>query len=364
MAEVSKIVLTGGPCGGKTTALKFLEEQLAKQGVKVFSVSEVATSLMNSGKTPESMGVYDFHSLLFSIQLKNEEDCLKKAESSSAEKAVVLCDRGLLDNSVYVSEEDFKKYSSAFGYDGEKIRNSYDAVFHLVTAADGAEEYFGRATNSVRSETAEQARELDRKILNAWVGAPHLRIIGNRSDFDGKLQRLLREILAVLGIPEKFEIERKFLIEMPDLLLLANMPNCRKIPITQAYFQTPNEGLFRIRKRGEHTYIKTRKTKISEVRRIEIEENINEDEYNFYMALTMFMQGKISKNRYCIAENSTYYELDVYPFWNDKATLEIELLSEDQPYELPDFVKLIREVSYDKDYRNKSMAVRYAEFFK
>ena len=53
-----------------------------------------------------------------------------------------------------------------------------------------------------------------------------------------------------------------------------------------------------------------------------------------------------------------YFELDVYPFWNDRATLEIELLSEDQPYKLPPFIKLIREVSYEPEYRNIALAQR------
>ena len=53
-----------------------------------------------------------------------------------------------------------------------------------------------------------------------------------------------------------------------------------------------------------------------------------------------------------------YFELDVYPFWNDKATLEIELLSEDQPFKLPPFIKLIREVSHEPEYRNIALAQR------
>ena len=35
MAEVIKIVLTGGPCGGKTTALNFLKDELEKLNIKV-----------------------------------------------------------------------------------------------------------------------------------------------------------------------------------------------------------------------------------------------------------------------------------------------------------------------------------------
>lgn len=35
MAEITKIVLTGGPCGGKTSALGFLQKELTERGVAV-----------------------------------------------------------------------------------------------------------------------------------------------------------------------------------------------------------------------------------------------------------------------------------------------------------------------------------------
>ena len=75
------------------------------------------------------------------------------------------------------------------------------------------------------------------------------------------------------------------------------------------------------------------------------------------------MHGIIRKDRYCIALNSTYYELDVFPFFIDRATLEIELLTENQPYVLPDFVKVIREVSFEKEYKNKYLAVKFGGKF-
>ena len=112
-------------------------------------------------------------------------------------------------------------------------------------------------------------------------------------------------------------------------------------------------------KRGEGEnaiFIKTVKHKINDLIRIEIESLIPESEFYGYLFDKKSVQGIISKDRYCIAWNSTYYELDVYPFWQDKAILEIELLDENQPYELPDFVKLIREVSFEKEYRNKALA--------
>jgi CYTH domain-containing protein len=298
---------------------------------------------------------------LFEEQYKKEQELFRKASDSDFETTVIICDRGLLDNRAYVSKQDFDRYSSKFGLNENKIRCSYDGVFHLVTAADGAEEFYN-FENAARTESPEQARALDTELLSVWTGAPHLRIIDNSTGFAEKLDRLLSEVKAVIGIPKPLEIERKFLIEYPDLDMLNAIKTCRKVPITQAYLETPGEGKFRIRKRGEGreaVYIKTVKQKINELTRIETEDYISEKEYYDYLDQNKYVRGVISKDRYCIALNSTYYELDIYPFFNDRATLEIELLSEDQPYLLPDFVKLIREVTFEKQYKNKYLSVVY-----
>lgn len=52
MAEVVKIVLTGGPCGGKTSALKYISEELKKLNIPTITIGEVASRLFSEGKTP------------------------------------------------------------------------------------------------------------------------------------------------------------------------------------------------------------------------------------------------------------------------------------------------------------------------
>lgn len=364
MAEVVKIVLTGGPCGGKTTALKYISEELEKLNIPTLTISEVASRLLSEGKTPENVGSYEFHKELFEIELAEETEKTQIAKDMNCEKAVLLFDRGLLDSRAYVTEDEFAKYAGLYNMNEDVIRNSYDAVFHLVTSADGAEDYYGKDTNMYRRENIEKAREVDLNVMAVWTGTPHLRIIDNSTDFQTKLKRLLKEVVAFLGVPKPLEIERKFLIEYPDIDFLNSIKTCRKIPMTQAYLTTPEEGYFRIRKRGEGdraVYIKTVKIKISDVKRIEIENYISKEQYDAYLAQKQYVTGIISKDRYCIVDNYTYYELDVYPFWSDRATIEIELLSEDQQYQLPKFVKLIREVSSEPDYRNLALAQKYGK---
>lgn len=366
MSQIIKIALTGGPCAGKSSAMTFLKTELEQAGAEVLCLDETATKLMASGKTPENMGSYAFHSLLFKTQLEGEKRLGKLAEKSAAEKCVILCDRGLMDSRAYVTDDEFFRYANGHGWFENEILCEYDAVFHLVTAAKGAEKYYQTDNNSVRSEDLEAARRLDDRLISVWTGTPHLRVIDNSTDFDGKLKRLLIETLAVVGIPEPLEIERKFLIFYPDLKLLNSLPACRRIPLSQTYLKTPEEGRFRIRKRGEGeqaVFIKTVKKKISDIRRIETEERISEAEYNSYFSQKEYCQGTIAKDRYCIVWKNTYFELDVFPFWDKLALLEIELLDENQPFELPDFVIPLREVTFEKQFRNKALAETYKDYF-
>ncbi len=228
-----------------------------------------------------------------------------------------------------------------------------------MTAAKGAEKYYTTANNTARTETPEMAAALDDKLIAAWTGHPHLRVIDNSSDFEHKMKNLIAEIRSFLGEPEPYEIERKFLIEFPDLKWLEKLDSCRKIEIIQTYLKSKDEEEFRVRQRGENgnfTYTKTLKRKVSDVKRIEIEKRLNKDEYLNLLMEADETKRPIRKTRYCLMENNQYFEIDVYPFWKDQAILEIELKSEDEKINFPKKLKVIKEVTDDETYKNASLA--------
>ena len=47
--EITKIVFTGGPCAGKTTAITTIAERLWENGFIVFIVPEAASMIFRSG---------------------------------------------------------------------------------------------------------------------------------------------------------------------------------------------------------------------------------------------------------------------------------------------------------------------------
>ena len=154
-----------------------------------------------------------------------------------------------------------------------------------------------------------------------------------------------------------YEIERKYLIRFPDRELLNSCSG--KTEITQTYLLSRDGRTARVRKRGldgEYTYTHTQKSRISDVKRIELEREISQEEYERLLQDADPTRSVIHKTRYCLDYREQMFEIDVYPFWNDRAIMEIELESEEQEILFPPAVQIITEVTSDKRYTNSSLA--------
>jgi CYTH domain-containing protein len=69
------------------------------------------------------------------------------------------------------------------------------------------------------------------------------------------------------------------------------------------------------------------------------------------------LRQPIEKRRYMIPFGAHLLEIDLYPFWERTAVLEIELSSEEDAVELPDFLTVLREVSAEKAFKNRALAL-------
>ena len=78
-----------------------------------------------------------------------------------------------MDCKAFVEPYEFERILKSQNLSEPALRDSYDAVFHLVTAAKGAEEFYTLSNNKARTETIEQAIDNDAKILASWNGHPH-----------------------------------------------------------------------------------------------------------------------------------------------------------------------------------------------
>ncbi len=359
--QITKIVITGGPCAGKTTALSRIQTAFTNMGYAVIFVPETATELITGGIAPWTLETnLEYQLCQIKLQLEKEKIFTEGANKIfDKDKILVVCDRGVIDNKSYMTKAEFINVLSVLGCNETELRDDYDAVFHLVTAAKGAEEFYTTANNSARTETVEEAAEMDDKLIAAWTGHPHFRVIDNSTEFDEKINRLIAEIASFLGEPEPFEIERKFLIEYPDIKILEANPSCRRVEIIQTYLKAENGDEVRVRQRGEngnYVYFLTTKRTVTDVKRVEIERRLSKDEYLTYLMDADTSKKQIRKTRYCLTYKNQYFEIDVYPFWNDKAIMEIELADENAQIEFPNFIKVIKEVTDDESYKNASLA--------
>ena len=354
--SVTKIVITGGPCAGKSTAMSKIQEELSKLGYRVFVITESATEIITSGVTPN---LINFQKHLLQYQL-DKEKFYENISNDNEAKTILLLDRGVLDNKIYMQPGEFEAICKELNTSEIELRDNYSAVFHLVTAAKGAEEFYTTANNTARRETIEEAAYMDDRGIEAWTGHPHFRVIDNSTDFDNKIKRLLREINAFLGEPEPFEIERKFLIEYPDIKWLKSLPNVEELDIMQTYLNhDDNYSEVRVRQRGKdghYIYTWTGKKNVTGIKRFELEDRITKDVYLTYLMNYDVTRRPIRKTRYCMTYKTSYLEFDVYPFWDNKAILEVELSKEDDPINIPDQIRIIKEVTDDSSYRNYNLA--------
>lgn len=358
--SISKIVITGGPCAGKSTAMSWVQNAFTQMGYTVLFVPETATELITGGVAPWSCEHnVEYQKCQMKLQIEKEKVFEQAAHTMQSEKVLIVCDRGALDNKAYMSELEFCEVVQFIHSNEVELRDHYDAVFHLVTAAKGAQEFYTTENNTARKETVEEAAALDDKLIYAWTGHPHFRVIDNSMTFEEKMKKLIAEIASFLGEPEPYEIERKFLIEYPDIKWLESQPTCQRIEIIQTYLKSHEGDEVRVRQRGidgHYIYFQTTKRKVSDVKRIEIERRLSQTEYLKLLMEADTTRRQIRKTRYCLTYENQYFEIDIYPFWKDKAIAEIELSNENASIVFPKQIKVIQEVTDDDSYKNASLA--------
>ena len=153
---ITKIVITGGPGAGKTGALGRIREVFSDLGYTVLFVPEVATSLISGGVAPWTCGTnLDYQKCHVATQVFREQIFEQAARTMPNDKILIVCDRGNMGNKAYMTEEEFQGILRDLGTTEVALRDGYDAVFHLVTAAKGAEQFYTLENNQARIETGD-----------------------------------------------------------------------------------------------------------------------------------------------------------------------------------------------------------------
>ena len=145
------------------------------------------------------------------------------------------------------------------------------------------------------------------------------------------------------------EIERKFLVKKGGAYKRAAFSSSR---IKQGYI--PAEGAtVRIRVRDDKAFLTIKARSVNGgMTRYEFEKEITLDEADHLLALCR--GGMIDKRRWLVKSGTHVFEVDEFYGANEGLVMaEVELASEDEPFERPDFIGM--EVTGDKRFYNSHM---------
>ena len=365
MNTIKKIVLTGGPCAGKTTALVKIIDHFSGLGYKVFTIPEVPTMFTQAGMnylTKNEKFFFEGEKATFLTQIGLEGSFTKMAETID-KPVIIVCDRGTMDISTYLTEDFWNRIISEQGYTNTQLRERYDAVLHLVSAADGAEQFYTTANNAQRVEKADEkglqiARELDKRIVSAWKGHPHLRVINNHEDFNNKLNRVLKEISNVLGIPQPIEEERKYIVK-----LTGEVPNAIDSDIVQTYLSGELGSEIRLRRRGfeggKYVYVHTTKKRVADNEQIETERQISANLYENMLQQADPYRATIRKHRKSFIWKGQYFELDSFsePV-KDLMILETKGIAKRESVKFPPFIQVLEDITGNTHYYNYNITLK------
>jgi len=360
---MKNIVLTGGPCAGKTTALTELKQCLEERGYKVFILEESATKLINKGIKPfgeNAISLYEFQKIITSYQLR--EEFIIRLKAKLYKNSIILYDRGVIDNKSYLDEFSWQRLLSELHLDESKLMNRYDKIIHLVTVAEGKEEFYTTNNNKARSENASLARIRDNNTLKAYIGHHNLKVVDNSTTFIKKINRVKNCILSELNEPLCFNNQYKFLVDLEKSNLDKLKAISTKSYIYQIYLKSDSTIDKKIRKKiinGSESYYLIVKRKYDKKEEIQTSRVISKLEYLYYLTQKDETIEPIEKIRYSFQDGKEIYNLDIFPNTN-LAILENETTKNIEDLCIPSFLEIVDINKHEFNLNNKVIAKKRA----
>ena len=160
------------------------------------------------------------------------------------------------------------------------------------------------------------------------------------------------------------EIERKYVIELPPLDAMRATEGYTCSEITQIYVEDDPSVTHRVRRRAypdRVVYTETVKRRIDAISSVEDESEIGEEEYALLAARMKRGTHPVIKTRHTFPYRGRTVEVDVYPEWSRSCILEVELDDPSAEVELPPFIRILREVTGEWEYKNAAMAHSFPE---
>lgn len=193
MKRIYHLAITGGPCAGKSEGIKELKTYLSKKGFRVLLIPEIATSMMKNGIVPYDNCVtqLEFQKIIFEEQLFQENLMYKVAEELQHDlKIVVIEDRTLMDNKMYLEDIQFEEILEKFNLSEKEVLARYDLVIHMVSASVHDVKFYNRTSNEYRMENIEEAKRLELRVKDVWKNHPNVVKVNIMPTFEEKIEKL------------------------------------------------------------------------------------------------------------------------------------------------------------------------------
>ncbi len=196
---MKRIVITGGPCSGKSTVLRHIKEHYPL----VQTVPEVASVILEGGFpvpnrdtdwNPEWQAY--FQSAVLPLQLAMENSWQTVAEA--ADSQLLICDRGLLDGAAY-TPGGLSAYLAVYGLDLAESLRRYAAVIHLESLATARPDEYGTVGNANRYEPLVEAQALEYRTRDAWNRHPQYHLVPGGDTVKAKISTACTIIDQLLG---------------------------------------------------------------------------------------------------------------------------------------------------------------------
>ena len=173
-----RVVLTGGPGGGKTTAADLFRREI---GDRVIVVPEAATLLFSGGFPRPTV---EEAARAAQVAIYHVQRNLEDIQAAAYPDRVLLCDRGTVDGGAYWPDGE-GEFFAAVGSSAEAELARYDAVIFFETAARGGHGF--ESENRFRTESQHEAVELDARLRALWDDHPHFEVIPHTASFFRKM---------------------------------------------------------------------------------------------------------------------------------------------------------------------------------
>lgn len=185
-----RIVLTGGPGGGKTTAADLFRREI---GERVVIVPEAATLLFSGGfpRSVDPRAQKAAQQAIYHVQTQ-----LENVQSALYPERVLLCDRGTLDGAAYWPG-DRAGFFEAVGSSEHVELERYDAVLFFESAAVGNISIEGG--NPTRVESNAEAVALDTRLRALWSKHPRFVVVPHHTSFMKKITLGLAMLARLVG---------------------------------------------------------------------------------------------------------------------------------------------------------------------